>query len=219
MKHIKLYNLFKKFESSESSDSNLARRKTYDLCNEYLKGNYVVIKNEVYSDDILTLKLDLDYIPIKFGEVRTIFINCTEIKSLKNSPRVVTYALNLQSCFSLKSFEGASEYVGAFIHLGSVEIDNFNGLPKPLKDKYYLTLSFDNKLRNVLPLFLNSKVEGGRINTGYIEIDSDAIELIDLFNDYDPLRGDGIVLNRLNEFLNSIGKDSVDKVDGYEILD
>jgi len=98
---------------------------------------------------------------------------------LKNSPRVVTYALNLQSCFSLKSFEGASEYVGAFIHLGSVEIDNFNGLPKPLKDKYYLTLSFDNKLRNVLPLFLNSKVEGGRINTGYIEIDSDAIELID----------------------------------------
>jgi len=38
-------------------------------------------------------------------------------------------------------------------------------------------------------------------------------------NDYDPLRGDGIVLNRLNEFLNSIGKDSVDKVDGYEILD
>lgn len=33
MKHIKLYNLFKKFESSEYSDSNLARRKTTYVMN------------------------------------------------------------------------------------------------------------------------------------------------------------------------------------------
>jgi hypothetical protein len=44
-------------------------------------------------------------------------------------------------------------------------------------------------------------------------------EIIDLFNDYDPIREDGIILDRLNDFLKAIGKEPVGGVVGYEIID
>ena len=44
-------------------------------------------------------------------------------------------------------------------------------------------------------------------------------EIIDLFNDYDPIREDGIILDRLNDFLQAIGKEPVGGVKGYEIID
>lgn len=39
--------------------------------------------------------------------------------------------------------------------------------------------------------------------------------IMDLFNDYDALRGNDIVLDRFNEFLEEIGLEPVQKVDGY----
>lgn len=43
---------------------------------------------------------------------------------------------------------------------------------------------------------------------------------IELFNDYDIVRGNSIVLDRLNSFLKDIGKDNfiVDEVKGYDII-
>ena len=38
---------------------------------------------------------------------------------------------------------------------------------------------------------------------------------IDLFNDYDIIRGNSIILDRLNSFLQDIGIEKVEKVEGY----
>ena len=202
------------FESQDSESLEIKK-----LCDKYIKGNYDIVNGEINSSYELSLNVgDMDHIPIKFRRVRSMFIK-GDIKSLKNSPEIVLF-FNISGCSELKSLEDGPEYVGRFLHLGTVELENLNGFPKIYVDDYTLTVSpFFNKLLNILKLFLNPIIEGGKAKRGYFIIDQDALDTINLFNEYDPLReNDVIILDRFNDFLIHIGKEPVKDISGYKII-
>jgi hypothetical protein len=209
MKFIKDYRLYE-------NNSNLE-----ELCKKYIGDEkYYSITKDGFVDllvDSYTLEVD-DEIPIKFGEARSFFIK-GGITSLHNSPRIINYSFNIDSCPNIKSFLGAPDYINKFFHVGSLSINNLEGLPRPLIDSYQLTLSLGfNNLQNILLLFLNPLQEYTRVRKDIVIIDKEAVNLVDLFNDYDPLRENGIVLDRLNSFLDHIGKNPVKEVRGYKSI-
>ena len=168
----------------------------------------------------LSLKIDVDKIPIKFGKVNGSVFLSGDIKSLENSPREVTFAFNIMGCHNITSLEGGPEKVGRFYHCGSIPLDNITGLASPIDKDYVLTISSTfGKIHKVLELFLTPKIEysGGRKHGEFI-IDKYTEDVIDLFTYFDPIRDNTIYLNRLNSFLEEIGKNTVNDVKGYKCI-
>jgi len=97
----------------------------------------------------------------------------------------------------LTSLEGAPQSVGGYFYCSDNQLTSLEGAPQSVGGDFYCG---DNPVYKVWMLFIDfSKIE--------------------LLNDYDPVREvDGepaIILDRLNDFLVEIGKDPVEKVDGY----
>ena len=157
----------------------------------------------VNVDGYLSLKLDgLDEIPIKFGEVKGSMFIDGDILTLKNAPEKVS-TLNIRGCRKLKSLEGGPTYVKNWYHIPD-NIESLEGLARPVNTNIGFTgnsykLSFPkyggNKLTDVLQMFIY------RNQDNEFEITDEVYEDIELFNDYDPLQGDKLILDRMNEFL------------------
>jgi hypothetical protein len=209
---------------SEDSDNIL------DLCKIYIDSNNKVgvggltysidSKGYVNVDGNLSLNIDVDKIPIKFGKVEGSVFLSGNIKTLENSPREVTFAFNIAGCRELNSLEGGPERVGRYYHCGAIPLDTIAGLAKPINKDYKFTLSSNfGYLHEVLSLFLTQSVEySGKVKIDEFIIDKYTEDLVDLFTYFDPIREDTIYLNRLNSFLEEIGKSTVTNVRGYKCI-
>ena len=157
---------------------------------------------------------NLTKLPLKFRNVSGHF-SCSYnyLKSLEGSPN---YVGSYFYCFNnnLTSLEGVPTNVGGYFICSNNNLSSLEGGPIHVGDNFHC----DNN--NITSL------EGFPLHIGgnFICYDNPVYEIwklfkdvskIELFNDYDIIRGTDIVLDRLNDFLITIGKDPVKSVDGY----
>ena len=212
MKYLKLY---------EDIDYEYQRElsRIMILCNKYNIDNYTI--NDDGSIDVngsvTVYNKGLDKLIIKFGNVSDSFY-CSQnrLTSLEGCPK---YVGGVFSCMRnrLTSLEGCPEYVGEFFDCSDNEITSFKGSP----DKIHYGFSCsNNKIRSF---------EGCPSINGRFECDGNPIyhiwklftdcDKIELFNDYDIIRDDNIIiLDRLNDFLEEIGKPTVTEVQNYKCI-
>ena len=94
---------------------------------------------------------------------------------------------------NLTSLEGSPNNVSGNFYCSNNKITSLEGSPTYVGGNFYCKV---NPVYEIWKLFLDkSKIE--------------------LFNDYDIIRGKDIVINRLNDFLITIGKKPVKSVEGY----
>ena len=105
----------------------------------------------------------------------------------------VSGILYLENNF-LKSLEGCPSFVGENFYFYNNRITSFKGCPSHVGGDLYCG---DNPIYEVWKLFKD-------------------IDKIELFNEYDIIRGDSVIIDRLNDFLVTIGKDPVESVKGYD---
>lgn len=115
------------------------------------------------------------------------YIDCSDnlLTSLEGAPSIIDEF----HCYGnkLTSFEGAPSVITYNFDCDRNEITSFKGFPKSVG-----TFNcFENPIYMIWTLFM----------------DTDKIEL---FNEFDPIRGNDLILDRLNDFLITIGKEPVD---------
>jgi hypothetical protein len=210
---IKNFNLFK-----ESVDEESKIRK---ICKEYGIKNYTINDDssiDVDGDVDLSSK-KLDKSPLKFNKINgNFYIHYNNLKSLEDCPKWVggnfycsyNELISLEFCpeyvsgdFScrinkLTSLEYSPKWIGGDINCDGNKIWNFRYIPNSFSGYLFCK---GNPIQNIWELFESSKD-------------------IEFFNDCDIIRYPSrknpiIVLERLNFFLETIGKPTVEKVDGY----
>jgi hypothetical protein len=190
---IKNFNLFK-----ESIDE---KSKIIELCNIYNIKNYTI--NDDFSIDVDIANLErynLYNIPLKFNRVsRNFSCNLNNITSLEFGPK---YVGDNYHCFNnnLTSLEYLPKHIGGFINCRNNIIWSFKGIPDNFRGYLFCER---NPIEHIWKLFKSSKD-------------------IEFLNDCYALREPEtpgslpiVVLERLNFFLETIGKPTVEKVDGY----
>lgn len=141
-------------------------------------------------------------IPLNFNEVQGFYCYSNNLTTLKGGPKIVKN-MNCDGN-NLTTLEGAPKNVIVSFSCANNNIITFEGAPEQVGDEFRCD---DNPIYEVWKLFKDySKVE--------------------LLNDYDALRIEKneqgelkpvIIIDRLNEFLNDISKESVTEVTGYHI--
>jgi hypothetical protein len=191
---IKNWKLFK-----ESVD-NISE--IHNICKKYKIKNYTInddLSIDVNGCVIISLNKLVD-IPIKFNQVNGNF-SCSynKLTSLEGCPIYVNrhfYCIDNE----LTSLEGLSKYIGYKIYCRDNKIWSFKGIPDNFRGDLICS---GNPIYSIWKLFESSKD-------------------IEFLNECDALREPEtpgslpiVVLERLNFFLETIGKDPVEKVDGY----
>jgi hypothetical protein len=143
----------------------------------------------------------------------------TGIKSLKGLLDVINN-LDLSSS-RLTSLKNSPKIINGHFDVSSNKLDSFEGIENTIFNGVYLDLRFNNiSSFDFFPIIDNKRVhlESNPIETIW-DLFKD-LSKIELFNDYDPIRIiDGnryIILDRLNSFLEDVGKEPVSEVKGYE---
>jgi hypothetical protein len=191
---IKNWNLFK-----ESIDE---KSKIIELCEKYGIENYTI--NDDLSIDVegdVDLESQSLYeIPLKFNRVSGYFdCSCNYLKSLEGCPEYVGRFFNFDDNY-ITSLKYLPRYISGDINFIDNEIWSFKGIPDSFRSELYCDL---NKIWNIWILFETSKD-------------------IEFFNECDIIREPEtphslpiVIIERLNFFLETIGKPTVEKVDGY----
>ena len=201
MKYLKL------FESLED---------IHKICRKYKIKNYTINSDgSIDVDGSVNLSLlNLTKLPLKFRNVSGSF-NCyhnqlttlegcptnirgnfycdnNNLTSLEGSPNSVYGYFNCDYN-NITSLEGAPTYVGGYFNCGYNKITSLEGFQSHIVGNFYCGY---NPVFEIWKLFRDKS-------------------RIELFNDYDIIRGTDIVIDRLNDFLITIGKKPVKSVNGY----
>jgi len=191
-----------------------------DLCNEYGITNYTINKDGTIDvdGDVRLHDKRLTKIPLKFRNILgDFYCHENQLTSLEGAPQSVDgdfYCDNNQ----LTSLEGSPISVGGHFSCDYNKLTSLEGSPTSIGD------DFDCIDNEIVDLEGAPQSISGRFNCQGNPI-FDIYELfkdyskIELLNDYDVLRViDGkphVVIDRLNSFLQDIGKKPVEKVDGW----
>ena len=140
---------------------------------------------------------NLTKIPLVFRNINRGYFICggNRLTSLEGCPEKVRRYFNCNNN-KLTSFEYCPKYIGGDFNCGHNSITSFDHCPESIGGIFYCN---NNPIYHLWKLF-------GNYNK------------IELFNDYDIIRGDSIVLDRLNSFLMDIDKPTVEKVEYYKII-
>jgi hypothetical protein len=224
----------KKYESLED--------KLDRMCYHYKIKDYV-INADGYIDvngSVSLNRRNLSKLPLKFKNVRGSFY-CYDnfLKDLEGCPKSVgdDFACNGNL---LTNLIGCPESVGGYFSCNSNRLTNLEGCPKWVGDSFYCN---NNQLTSLkgCPKFV-----GGHFHCQNNSIETfEGLDFIDIggrfycwenpiyqiwrlfedhtkfefFNDCDPIRENRvIILERLNFFLDYIGKDIVAEVSGYKCI-
>lgn len=235
MEYLKRYKLF---ESGYVDHESI-----HNLCSFYNISKYTINDDgSIDVDDNVYLSENrLDRIPIKFNKVSGYF-DCGEnnLTSLENCPNEVGGDFY---CFDnkLESLEFGPSIVNGNYFCNDNELTTLKGSPKRVGREFMCS---NNKLTSLEygPKYtMNYSMNINHINT-FVGFPTTAdmifmmfnpieniyklfndISKVELFNYYDIIRDDGqsIVLDRLNSFLEDIGKDMISKyhkIPGYKII-
>ena len=169
------------------------------ICKKYGIENYTINSDgsiDVEGNVDLSCK-KLTKLPLKFKNVSGNF-HCydNQLTSLEGCPSSVGGYFHCTNN-KLTSLEGCPSSVGGDFYCYSNRITSLEGCPSSVGGGFYC---HNNPIYNVWRLFQNySKME--------------------FFQDCDPIRDDKvIILDRLNYFLETIGKPTVKKVEGYKCI-
>jgi hypothetical protein len=232
MRYIKLFEGFQ------------SKSKVAQFCLEYNIRDWSINSEGLVdvNGDVKLYNSGLNKIPIKFGKIIGYF-DCSnnELKSLEGSPHTVVGDFDcsnnelksLEGCThtvggnfycqynqltslegsphtvgagfycsgnQLTSLEGSPESIGGDFYCESNQITSFDGCPKKVDGDFYC---YNNPVHSIWRLF--SSVGNNKWD----------YQVIELFMDYDCIRGKDLIIDRFNDFLIEIGKDSVEKVKGY----
>ena len=233
MKYIKL------FENYKSDEEIHLICKKYGIENYTINNGVVDVNGDVNLDD-----RGLTKIPLNFGVVSGNFwCSNNQLTSLEGCPSHVggdfwcsyNKLTSLEGCPSrvggdfwcsnnkLTSLEGCPSRVGGYFRCSNNKLTSLEGCPSHVGGDFWCS---NNKLTSLegCPSRVGGyfRCSNNPVHNIWKLISSDDkfnSEIIDLFNDYDPIREDGIILDRLNDFLKAIGKEPVGGVVGYEIID
>jgi hypothetical protein len=209
MKHLKLFESFKEEDILT----------VHSICYRYNIYNYTI--NEDGSIDVGgSVSLEsrtLTKLPLKFRNIsNSFFCQYNNLTSLEGCPESVSdyFACNnnqlvsLEGCpksvgdnfacyeNNLTSLEGCPESVGGDFNCRHNKITTFEHLPLSIGGDFYCV---ENPIFRVWKLFEDySKIE--------------------LFNYYDIIQDDVVILDRLNIFLEEIGKPTVTEVSRYKCI-
>ena len=201
MKYLKL------FESLEN---------IHEICKRYNIKNYTINSNgsiDVEGSVNLTYR-NLTKLPLKFRNVSNGFY-CynNNLTNLEGSP--INVGGNFDCRYNnLTSLEGAPNSVVGIFNCSNNKLTNLEGGPT------HVGFDFNCYYNNLTSL------EGGPTSVGaYFSCANNPVyeiwklfrdkSKIELFNDYDIIRGTDIAIDRLNDFLITIGKKPVESVKGY----
>lgn len=171
--------------------------KIEDICKFYKINNYKIDKNgtiDVTGSIFLSSRLsNLTKLPLKFGKVDgDFYCDDNNLRTLEGCPYFVGGDFSCSLNRKLSSFIGCPETIDGFFFSNYTNIRTFEGFPINVTDFN----CFSSPIFEIFTLFYDtSKIE--------------------LFNEYDIIRGDSVIIDRLNDFLVTIGKDPVESVDGY----
>jgi hypothetical protein len=231
MRYIKV------FEEFESIDS---------LCQKYGIENYTVVDGLVNVDGDVDLKdKSLTKIPIKFGRVSGgFYCNSNKLVSLEGAPNSVGSDFDCHSN-KLASLEGAPNSVGGDFYCHNGKLVSLEGAPQTVGGNFDCDgnklVSLEGAPQSVGGDFYCSynklvSLEGApQIVGGTFYFDGNTVKeiwklfadksKIDLLNYYDPIRlpeNEGelptIIIDRLNQFLEDIGKEPVEEIKGYNCV-
>jgi hypothetical protein len=192
----------------------------HDICKEYRIDNYT-INDDLSIDvngDVMLHSRRLTKLPLKFRNVDgSFYCYGNQLTSLEGAPQSVGGNFSCEYN-NLTSLEGAPTSIGGDFDCVVNNIASLEGAPQSVGGDFYC---YNNQL---------TSLEGAPQTVGgdFICRDNPIYSIwrlfvdytkVELFNDYDPVREiDGkpaLVIDRLNMFLEEIGKDPVKKVDGW----
>jgi hypothetical protein len=181
----------KLFESFREED-------IHAICEKYGIDNYTI--NEDGSIDVngpVDLgSRKLNRLPLKFRKV-TIYFDCSynQLTSLEGCPESVGGSF-LCDVNRLKSLEGCPKSVGGSFLCEYNQLASLEGCPESVSN----FCCYGNPIYQIWSLF-------------------EDYDKIEFFNDCDPIRPPNIIiLDRLNYFLEEIGKKTVTEVKGYKCI-
>ena len=175
-------------------------KKIHDICKQYDIKNYTINTDGSIDvdDDVILYNKVLKKLPLKFNKIDGYF-ECghNQLTSFEGSPVEVNgdfYCYNNE----LTSFEFSPKIIRGLFDCRNNNIKSFEYFPSFAK----LFWCSGNPIYQVWKLF------------------SDCTK-IELLNDFDIFRDEdtdtpGIIMNRLNDFLLTIGLNTVEKVEGYK---
>ena len=179
------------FESFENID---------EICKKYRIENYTINSDgSIDVNGIVNLhNLGLEKLPIKFNKVNGYFYCNNKLTSLEGSPVEVNGDFYCRNNY-LTSFEYAPRIIRGIFNCEDNNIKTFEYFPSFVK-KYFDCE--DNPIYEVWNLFKDTTK-------------------IELLNDFDIFRDEdtdepAIIMDRLNDFLLTIGKDPVEYVNIYK---
>jgi hypothetical protein len=214
---IKNWKLFR-----ESVDSEW---EIHQICKRYNIENYNInddLSIDVDGDVFLSNKR-LDKIPLKFGRVNGHFTcSINKLTSLEGCPKWVG---DLFDCGinKLTSLEFCPEWVGGDFYCSNNYLTSLEYLPKSIGGEY-IYCRYNNNIWSFIGIPDNFRGEFDCINNPIWNIWNlfKSSKDIEFFNDCNILREPQtpdmkpiVILERLNFFLETIGKDPVEKVWGY----
>ena len=187
MRYLKL------FESFEDID---------EICKKYDIENYTI--NPDGSIDVNENVVDLFdegliKIPLKFNKVNGVFrCSWNILTTLEGSPKEINGSFYCNRN-KLTSFEYAPKIIRGGLSCNVNNIKTFEHFPSFVKENFTCS---DNLIWHVWVLFYDTTK-------------------IELLNDFDIFRDENtddpsIIMDRLNDFLLTIGRDLVEKVEGYK---
>ena len=207
MKYLKL------FESFEDID---------EICKEYNIIDYVVNKDvSIDVNGCVDLyNIGLTKLPLKFNKVNDgFYCEKNKLTSLEGSPIEVNGHFYCHNNY-LTSLEGSPKEVNGSFYCHNNELTSFKFSPKIIRG------NFDCEYNNIksfeyFPSFVKCCFYCGDNPIYEVWKLFGDLNKIELLNDFDIFRDEdtdtpGVVMDRLNDFLLTIGKDSVEKVYGYK---
>ncbi len=189
--------------------------KIFDICKKFdISPKTINSDGTVDSDKYVDLyALDLEKLPLRFGDVEATF-NCSinHITSLEGSPQHVGGDFDCSSN-DLTTLVGSPKIVGGHFYCEKNKLTTLVGGPEIVKGNFIVV---DNNINSF---------EGFPRSVGRFDCSANPIfhvwklfhspDKIELFNEFDPIRGSDIILDRLNDFLVTIGEEPVESVEGY----
>ena len=206
MTHLKLFESFKEEE-------------IHAICKEYRIENYTI--NEDGSIDVewcILINRKLNKLPLKFRNILDDFVcSFNELTSLEGCPKSVGGGFNCR-CNELTSLDGCPEKVRGNFDCDNNQLSSLEGCSKFIGGHFDCT---NNKITTFeqLPFSIGGYFHcaGNPINEIW-ELFKDYSK-IEFLNDCDAIREPNIIiLDRLNFFLEEIGKPTVTKVKGYKCI-
>ena len=211
MKYLKL------FEGFENTD-------IVDICKQYNISNYVVnTDGSIDVDNFVNLfNIGLSKLPLKFNKVNGYFnCSCNNLTTLEGSPKELNGGF---FCYDnkLTSLEGSPKEVNGDFYCYNNQLTSFEFAPKIIRG------DFDCRWNNIksfeyFPSFVKGNFFCSDNPIWYVWCLFRDTTKIELLNDFDIFRDEdtnepSIFIDGLNDFLEMIGKDKVEKVYRYKNL-